>query len=649
MLWFRRIIAIVFTILLLGILNLAIFTERSIDAAASKEIYIEILRRANVYTFIQIDLPKAMLSDIKNLNRESDIQAIMEKVGISDQEILNTLTRLGSHLHIQEGVEKSIEDIINFLTMETDSLEIFIYNPESLALEISKETKTLIRNSDVRNVVLEELIAPNIETINNTDLPLNITITNEEMMEIVEHVITQKWLHDELGKSLDAITPYLFGTGDNFSISVRLDDRVDIFSEKLKTILKNNDIYKPILNQISASIGPILTENQNNIPDEIRFSENDAKTLLSHSLSEQWVEKTIDQILDQITDYLVGRSESFNINVHIFPIKQDLLFNLEESISKRTHLYLENLPQCQEDISTGTSYTSTIKLPKCLTKNPVFKSRLEPEIDRRVEAIIRPIITTVSYSIPDQISLAETDLRLLDSSDLIHQTRNFIINGWTFTDKDLQKFIYARSDGKIHDQLLSIRSLIKHNSTFTDQDIYDENGLIKASEKNIYSNVENIRRLVSTIKTLKILVFFPVIIFAILIGFLGGRTWASRASWALLTLTVSAAITWIIWTHILPPYINETLGKSLNDEIIKVSQADLQSFPTTRGILYDRINILTYLTIDSLSNKIASHAFYLFCLSSLLSVVLGITHTYFGHSNIILKKYVKGMMSKQSD
>ena len=638
-----------FALLLFGILNLAILAERSIATATSKEIYVDTLRKADVYTFIQIDIPKALLSDLKDLDRNNDIQNIMKKIGVSDQEILNTLTRLSFHLRVQERVEKSLENVINFLTMEKDSFEVTIFDPDSLSREVSKEMNTLIRDSDLRNVVLQEVIAPNIETINKGDLPLNITITNEEMMEISEHVITRKWLYEELEKSVDAIVPYLFGSSQTFSISVKLDDRVDIFSEKLKDILQNEDVHKPILDQISASIGPILIQNQNNIPDEIRFSEDDAKLLISQSLSEQWAETTMDQILTQITDYLVGRSESLDVEIQIFSIKQDLLIDLEESIRKRAQSYLQNLPQCRENILTDTNYSSPKKLPECLPENPVFKSRLEPEIVNRVEAIIKPIIATVSHSIPDQISFTETDLRLLDSSGLIPRTRDLIISGWTFTDKDMQEFISERSDGKMYDQILSTRSVIKNNSTFTDKDLSNENGSTKSSKIYNYSDVETIRQLVNKTKIFKTLLFMPVIVFALLIAFLGGGTWRSRAWWLLLTIAVSSAITWMMWTYILPPYIYEAVSKAINDEFIRMSETELRDFPTTTAILSGKINLLTTLIIDSLSNKVASFALYLCSLSALIILVLGAAHIYFARAKVILKKNTGNMGSRQSD
>ena len=144
MMWFQRIIAVMFALLLFGILNLAILAERSIATATSKEIYVDTLRKADVYTFIQIDVPKALLSDLKDLDRSNDIQNIMKKIGVSDQEILNTLTRLSFHLRVQERVEKSLENIINFLTMEKDSFEVTIFDPDSLSREVSKEMNILL-------------------------------------------------------------------------------------------------------------------------------------------------------------------------------------------------------------------------------------------------------------------------------------------------------------------------------------------------------------------------------------------------------------------------------------------------------------------------------------------------------------------------
>ena len=647
--WFRRIIAVVLALLLFVIINVSIMAERTISAGTSKNIYVETLRKADAYTFIRTEIPKALLSDLKDLNGSNDVQNILKDIGVSDQEILNTLDRLSLHLRIQEKVENSLENVTDFLTMETDSFEVTIFDPKSLSREVSKETNTLIRDSDLRTLILREVIAANIATIDKKELPLNITITNEEILEISEHVITQKWLYEELEKAVHSIVPYLFGISQTFSVSVKLDDRVDMFSQRLKDILHNKDIDQPILDQISASAIPILIQNQNNIPNKIRFTEDDAKLLISQSLSEQWIEKTIDDLLTQITGYLVGRSESFDIKMEISPIKQDLLFNLERSIKQRTHSYLQNLPRCRENTLTDTNYTYTNKLPECLPGNPVIKSGIESEIVSRVESIMEPIVATVSHSIPNQISFTETDLRLLDSSGIIPRTRNLIINGWTFSDRDLEDFFSERNDRQTYDQILSTRSAIKNSSTFTDKDLRGKNGYPKSSGISNYSDLENIRQLVNKTKTFKTLLFIPVILFAILIAILGGGTWRSRASWGLLAIAVSSAITWIIWTYILPPYIYETVSKVINDEFIRISETELRDFPTTTYILSSHINLIATLIIDSLSNQIASLALYLFSLSTLIILILGTTHIYFNRGRITLQKNTANRESKQSD
>jgi hypothetical protein len=140
----------------------------------------------------------------------------------------------------------------------------------------------------------------------------------------------------------------------------------------------------------------------------------------------------------------------------------------------------------------------------------------------------------------------------------------------------------------------------------------------------------------------------PVIVFAVLIAFLGGVTWRSRASWALLTIAASSAITWMIWTYILPQYIYETVGKVINGEFIRISETELRDFPTTTGILSSKINLIATLIINSLSNKIASLALYLFILSTLLSLVLGAAQGQLWHAALILKNYIKNIASRQS-
>ena len=89
-------------------------------------------------------------------------------------------------------------------------------------------------------------------------------------------------------------------------------------------------------------------------------------------------------------------------------------------------------------------------------------------------------------------------------------------------------------------------------------------------------------------------------------------------------IAVSSAITWIIWTYILPPYIYETVSKVINDEFIRISETELRDFPTTTYILSSHINLIATLIIDSLSNKIASLALYLFSLSTLIVLILGV-------------------------
>ncbi|MCH7482652.1 MAG: hypothetical protein IIC31_07470 [Chloroflexi bacterium] len=206
-----------------------------------------------------------------------------------------------------------------FLVLFVATLTIFRVN--ATLLEADFYTGTLER-LDVFTFLYDEALPFAIEDsgIDLAGLPLGIDLTADAIAGYAARVLPPDWLAENVGGAIEQAVPYITGETDTFEITLRLDDRVEAADVVVRDLLRDarihayllDEVVRPTLDREQASFQAGLPFNPGLTTDEILDGVRDV-------VPEEWLKERIEDVLDQVVPYMIGREESFSINI---PLQQ---------------------------------------------------------------------------------------------------------------------------------------------------------------------------------------------------------------------------------------------------------------------------------------------------------------------------------------
>ena len=126
---------------------------------------------------------------------------------------------------IQDQVEGILDEVTPYMVGDTDQFRIEV--PFEDRIEIAaEELKDILAETDVYEVVYDEVIEPLVKDALNDaiDLPVGITIDEEEVIAAMRVVAPVSWVREQAEGVIDATVPYLIGREDDFVLSIDLSD-----------------------------------------------------------------------------------------------------------------------------------------------------------------------------------------------------------------------------------------------------------------------------------------------------------------------------------------------------------------------------------------------------------------------------------------
>jgi hypothetical protein len=146
----------------------------------------------------------------------------------------------------------------------------------------------------------------------------------------------------------------------------------------------------------------------------------------------------------------------------------------------------------------------------------------------------------VGSQIPGQWVYTDADLRESlgeEDADFLEEARDKVTNGWTFTEVDLRDEL----DSEDEETLADVRGYIENGYTVTEADLRDA---ISENDSDL-DDFDDVRHNINTARTWLWTLWLIPLAFLIIIAFLCGRNWVSRAVWGLAVLFFTALIIYI--------------------------------------------------------------------------------------------------------
>ena len=127
--------------------------------------------------------------------------------------------------------------------------------------------------------------------------------------------------------------------------------------------------------------------------------------------------------------------------------------------------------------------------------------------------------------------------------------------------------------------------------------------------------LDDVRGYFKSARTFRWVVYLPLLLLMVVIGFLGGRSWSSRVAWAAGSLTVSAAIVFVIFgpgydTFAKSGPIYDAAGIGDVNELRRDSLSDIAEsggdFPNTSRLVANKMFDIAESLVDGFASGIAS-------------------------------------------
>ena len=549
MIWLGRLISIpvgvVFFVLLLLTLVLLQVSDRFLDP----DYYPAELRKANIYEFVLVDLLTSALDEARELKGEDLLEGLDENPlatsGLSTQEIVSSINRAVPPEWVQGLVEQSFDQFGRYLTGERDEFQVTVRAGDQVVTMVD-ETKSLLRKADAYNLLFEREVIPRIEAAAHGELPLGVEISSERLLRAVRTTVPADWVRLQVEAVLDEVTPYLVGERDTFEINIQLSDRVDVALGQIKALLRESDAYELLYSEV---VEPAVLDNLGaavELPFGVTVIEEEVMSALRRVADPQWVQRQAEMVIDDASPYITGKVDTFASEVSLVDNKRQARLVIDKLVNTRLTEIIEGLPECKslDDLRAALS-GGTQGLPLCVPPNiPVGEllGRLDINIGEEVERF-------VLAPVPDRITFTDRQLRAAlvqagagENLDLLDEAREILKEGWTYTQADLKTDLARRGDDHV-ETLDDIRAFLAEGWTYTEAD-FREN-LAEQGGTGAIDGVDRVRDSLKASRIYRWVVYLPMLLLIVSIGFLGGRGWSGRVSYAASFLVVSTGLIFV--------------------------------------------------------------------------------------------------------
>ena len=557
MIWVSRILTVPLGFILIILLVIALVGSQIGGKVLNPQFYPEVLRKANIYEFVLVDLTTTALDEARSIEIH-DLPWDLEEnplvtLGLSTEDIVSSLNAAIPPEYVQSLVEQFFDQVGQYVAGERDEFEVTV-QAGAQVVQIVSEIKSLLRRADAYNLLFEEIISPAAEDALATELPLGLSVSSDRLVAAALRVAPPEWVQAQVEAALDEVTPYVVGERAGFEVRVRLSDRVESALEEIKQLLRETDAYVVLYDeiidpQVRNSLGIAIQ-----MPFGITITDDEITSALRQVAPPAWVQAQAEMVIDEASHYLIGEVDTFAIEVSLVENKAEARVFIVDVIATKSREVVATLPRCTSAQLLDLAASGNLQaLPACALPG-VQGDALIDAIVSGVSAQLDPIILT---AIPDQLHFTEIDLRNSlaggDNVELLDDVRKIVRDGWTYTEADFLEDVFddvsEESDVYGVEAWEDLRSFLAAGWIYTERDLREDIAGSEAAtteEENTLRIFDRVRNGLDTAISLRLLIYLPVLLVLAAIGFLGGRSWSGRVGWAAVYLAVTAGVMFFI-------------------------------------------------------------------------------------------------------
>ena len=183
---------------------------------------------------------------------------------------------------------------------------------------------------DIYNFIYDQVLPIELEEagVDFRDVGMGIGFSHQEAIDYLRRVFPPEWIQEQLEEGVNEVLPYATGQRDSFSLTLRIDDRLEEVISTLKAVVQDSDVYNHVLEEVvwPKFKGDIpLSE----LPYGLELTPDQVIDRVKEVVPEEWFDQQIEEGIDALAPYLTGESESFAIVVPLQARGQEALAVLE--------------------------------------------------------------------------------------------------------------------------------------------------------------------------------------------------------------------------------------------------------------------------------------------------------------------------------
>jgi hypothetical protein len=546
MIWVRRILAIPLIIFFFILFIVVLLVTQVNSTFANPGFYNDQLQRADMYNFVYDTALPAALDEIQT---DQSSETPFDITNIKD-EIVSAARKIVPPEWLQEHVETATNTIIPYFAGKTDSFTYTVAFKDRVTTAAQVIKSDMLQGDTFTKLYDDGISYAADKMLENLDkVPYSITLSKEQVENFLRAAAPEDWISSEAMAAIDAVTPYATGDSDHFTITIQLRDRVDPTAAAALELLKGQETYNYLLDEI---ITPIVLENIGasiNLGYGVTLSQAEIASAIKQVLPQSWVEARLGELINAIADYVKGEANTIQITVNLADRKAAALDVLTTLADQKLEARFNSLPVCS--MAQFLQIVQTLppgSVPSCRPSGVSyqdFKTTLGINVANSVGH-------AVGDNLPNQWVYTEADLRQSlgeDNADFLDKARDWVSSGWTFSDADLIDKLDSDQEQTLNDA----RGWIENGYTLTETDLRDK---IAETDADL-NNLDTVRHRIDTGTTWLWAFWLLLFVFLILIAILCGRNWISRLAWGLAVLFVTSLIIYIAvsvtYSHVAAP------------------------------------------------------------------------------------------------
>jgi len=180
-----------------------------------------------------------------------------------------------------------------------------------------------LQRADVYTFLYDELLPTGLDELEDEELsdsPIVLSHIKDDLVSAARRILPPDWLQAQVDSSIDAVLPYVVGDTDDFTLTVKLKDRLEAAAGVIIEDIVRGGVFAQVREDVISYLAEKLVENQDELPYSLSLSQAEIESTLRSVLPEDWMGAQMEAAIRAMVPYLTRDTDHFTITVSVFDL-----------------------------------------------------------------------------------------------------------------------------------------------------------------------------------------------------------------------------------------------------------------------------------------------------------------------------------------